>query len=216
MVSNHADDTAYEFLLENFKLAVFKLATCILNGTKRVKIDGVSPEEMEGACRLIVEEDRGLVPGFVMIDAADAERNAIETVFPDIPIRVCQFHMMKQCRSKARRIFGRHDDPHLLGSKIMAAIRRCQRCPEPQEWAEYYDRLQAEVIDMTEGDEEGWEELDDYLGRTWFSERWIGYTVDYGIPDHVTRDGPWSTNNYSESSFRTFDRVFLGCRANRR
>ncbi|EIW65834.1 hypothetical protein TREMEDRAFT_66202 [Tremella mesenterica DSM 1558] len=32
----------------------------------------------------------------------------------------------------------------------------------------------------------------------------------------VTRDGPWSTNNYSEAAFRTFDRVFLNCRANKR
>ena len=40
--------------------------------------------------------------------------------------------------------------------------------------------------------------------------------TDIGLPENATRDGTLNTNNWIERCFRTFDQVFLDCRANKR
>src|SRR5690348_2042390 len=105
MVSNHADAAAYEYLLEAFLKAVLRLARQVVNGTVIMEVEGVSQSEVLGACAAVMED--GLFPAFMMIDGDDAERKAIETVFPDTAIRMCQFHLMQACRSKIKRVMGR-------------------------------------------------------------------------------------------------------------
>ncbi|EIW66300.1 hypothetical protein TREMEDRAFT_65571 [Tremella mesenterica DSM 1558] len=214
MVSNHADQAAYEFLLSNFNRAVRETALEILNGTYTVDHLGVSEEDLREACQAVVED--GLIPRFTMTDGDEAERAAINAIYPGIAVRVCQFHMMQACRSKIRRIFGRDPRVNEITSAILNAVRRCQRCDDEELWPQYFGNLEDEVNTLAEDEGEAWEVLREYLERVWFSPRWIRHTVDYAMPSHITRDGPWSTNNYSEAAFRTFDRVFLGCRSNRR
>lgn len=44
----------------------------------------------------------------------------------------------------------------------------------------------------------------------------LALVTDEGLPKGRTRDGPWDTNNWIESSFRTFNIVFLEHRKNKR
>lgn len=214
MVSNHADKEAYTFLLNEFRKAVRQTARDYVAGRFEYEIDGVDPSELRKMCMIVAED--GLTPRFMMIDGCDAERMAIRQVFPGIPLRACQFHLMQACRSKIRRILGRIPNADTLGSAILDAIRKCQRCPSAAEWDHYYDELGQEVTRIVGDSGSAWTHLKDYLDREWFSERWREFVVDYALPRSVTRDGPWSTNNYSESCFRSFDRVILNCRANKR
>ncbi|ORY35080.1 hypothetical protein BCR39DRAFT_556578 [Naematelia encephala] len=214
MVSNYADEEAYSFFLSAIKKAIVKLAREIIEDRVKIKIDGVTASQLKAACNAVIED--GLLPAFAMIDGDDAERRAIEHEFPDTPIRVCQFHFMQACRSRARRVFSQSAEREVLASSFLEALRRCQRCPSSASWALYYHNLEDEVNELAQDDGEAWEEFDRYLKKEWFSDRWRPYLIDYGLPPHVSRDGPWSTNNYSEAAFRTFDRVFLGCRANKR
>ena len=214
MVSNHADTEAYAFLLRAFKRAVIRAALDYLAGRIRLTIEGVTPERLRHECTLVAHH--GFTPAFMMIDGCDAERKAIETVWPGMPLRACQFHLMQACRSKVRKYLHKHKNVDQQTTRILDAIRLCQRCPSPSLWPEYYQRLGDTVNSIAEDQGQTWEGLKDYLDREWFSDRWRKYVVDFGLPFHVTRDGPWSTNNYSEASFRTFDRVFLSCQANKR
>lgn len=214
MVSSHADQRAYTQLLTSVRDAAERLAEAIVANPDVITVEGVSRETLLDAASAVVEE--GFFPSFMMIDGDDAERNAIRAVFPHIPLRACQFHVMQACRSKARRAFDATSDPEANATRFLRAFRRCQRCPTREQWITYKDRLKAEIEEIAGDNGEIASRLMAYLQQTWFSGRWVEHVVDFGIPAHVTRDGPWSTNNYSEVAFRTFDRVFLCCRANKR
>ncbi|KAK4688487.1 hypothetical protein P7C73_g1632, partial [Tremellales sp. Uapishka_1] len=214
MISDHADEEAYALMLSQVKRAASELASRLLDEPSLVKIEGISHSELLDSCRAVAE--RGLKPRFMMIDGDDAERLAIRRVFPDAPIRACQFHIMQTCRSRARRVFGRLENADHRAAKFMEAFRQCQRCPSARQWDQYYNSLREKVNEISEGDPGAWETLDKWMRKSWFNPRWRAWSVDYGLPPEVTRDGPWSTNNYSEASFRVFDRVFLSCRANKR
>ena len=70
-----------------------------------------------------------------------------------------------------------------------------------------------------------------YFEANWFTEEWLGMTpqqfvdihlqsqaeswTDFGLPDDQYREGIWSTNNWTERAFKTFDQVFLDRRANK-
>ena len=215
MISDRNDTEAYYYLLQSFNERAIRVAGDMLEGRLQKRVDGVPQESLLSACRA-VWLDRGLMPAFFMIDGCDSERLAIERVFPGIPLRACQFHVMQACRSKARKVYHRFDNCKWLANAFMQAVRRCQRCPSALQWPSFYARLQVEIEEHNDRGKNVWEVFANYLNRSWFSPSWLPYVVDYGIPRHVTRDGPWSTNNYSEAAFRTFDRVFLRCQANRR
>jgi hypothetical protein len=151
-----------------------------------------------------------------MIDADEAERNAVEQCFPRIAIRVCQFHLMQACRSRLSRVFGTSQEGNQRVQRPLQAIRQCQRCPNEQQWPVFFNRLGQSITAIAGDGGEAWVGIRRYLEHEWFSRRWLPSAVDFGLPSHVTRDGPWSTNNYSEAAFKTFDRVFLNCRANKR
>lgn len=214
MVSAHADTAAYAYLLTEFEKATKETAEQVIKGEYRPDVEGVSHSDLVRQCKIFLEE--GLSPRFVMIDRSDAERVAIRTVMPGCPIRVCQFHMMQACRSKLRKIFGRYPNRDVLAEQTLEDIRACQRCDEKDNWDSCYQELANAVRERIPDDQEAWKLLDKYLKDEWFCERWADAVIDYALPIEVSRDGPWSTNNYTEACFRTFDRVFLVCRVNRR
>lgn len=153
-----------------------------------------------------------------MIDGDESERLAIDAVWPRITARVCQFHMMQACKSKLLSIFGTDPEGKRRVRLALKAIRACQRCPIEGEWPAYIKHLQRKVANIAGAShaERAWAGLESYLLRTWFSERWRRYSVDYAMPGSFFREGPWSTNNYVKVCFRIFDRVMLEGRANKR
>ncbi len=84
-------------------------------------------DEISSLCRAIQEDD--YCPNFTVIDRDDAERNAIEQVFPELAIRVCQFHLVQARRSKARLLFGRSPPGEAKTRAFLGALRKCQQCP---------------------------------------------------------------------------------------
>ena len=155
-------------------------------------------------------------PSFVMIDGDNAERLAVERVFPGKPIRMCQFHFMQACTSRIRGVFGRSRAANAKTAAVLESLRRLQRCHIITEWDDQYQTFKQDINNIANDGGEALEKLADYFDRVWFSPVWRSYCVDYGMPSECTRDGPWSTNNYAEAAFRVFDRVFLCCRVNKR
>lgn len=163
----------------------------------------------------------GWNPLFGMIDRDDTIRIGLHDAFPGIPIRMCQYHLIKDIRIQLRSYYGGDEDGRKLIEKALAAFRRCQRVTKPEDFDNYYAELRTAIIglgpDRTKG-EANWVALDRYLHITgaWFHERWRDACLDYGIPAGLLRDNYLSTNNATERAFCTFDRTFLCARANKR
>ncbi|KAK6905113.1 hypothetical protein I203_105932 [Kwoniella mangroviensis CBS 8507] len=123
---------------------------------------------------------------------------------------------MQACRSRAKRELHRFEDRDRLAAGFLSCVRSAQRCPSEDLWPVYKEKFRKDIANLADQDEDTVSRLMEYMNSEWFSERWRAKVIDYGMPASVTRDGPWSTNNYVEAAFRTFDRVFLSCRANKR
>jgi len=95
-------------------------------------------------------------------------------------------------------------------SSQMSAVSDRNRRPE------YYQWFRQDIDHIAQDGGQSTISLTTYLNREWFSHWWRLYCVDYGTQAHLTRDGALSTNNLAEASFKTFDRVFLSCRVNKR
>ena len=214
MVSQHADTEAYEFLMENLSSAVMSRVESLLDGRAKSRYPKRYQDKLLDLCDKIQEDE--YTPQFMMIDGDDAERLAIERIFPGLPVRLCQFHFMQACKSKARTAFGRSQAGDGKTAAFLKALRRCQCCPVESEWPSFYGQLHQEINEIAQDGGRASAIFTGYFKTEWFADRWRSYCVDYGIPSHLTRDGPWSTNNYAEAAFRTFDRVFLSCRVNKR
>ncbi|KLT38286.1 hypothetical protein CC85DRAFT_267427, partial [Cutaneotrichosporon oleaginosum] len=215
MVHTNAIRPAFVNFLKAFAKAVQQHARRIVAREVNhvLVLDAVEQEQFLMRCDDIAEE--GWVPAFGMIDAHDGERNAIEEVFPGMPIRLCQFHLIAAVRKRFRRIFGAVTPQNQGSFLALQAFRTLQRCPVEQEFDRYYGIFRRTIHDIDD-DPETWDQVDRYLQGEWLAPRWRSYCMDYGLPPWVTRDGPWSTNNFVESAFNVFDRIFLDCRANKR
>ncbi|KAK6905654.1 hypothetical protein I203_106484 [Kwoniella mangroviensis CBS 8507] len=216
MVSAHANHSTYHLFLHEVSTAIQNLARRIVNGTHTFESDQITmtEEDFISHCRIIAED--GFFPRFAMIDGDDAERIALELEFPHTSIRMCQFHLMQACRSRAKRELHRFEDRDRLAAGFLSCVRSAQRCPSEDLWPVYKEKFRKDIANLADQDEDTVSRLMEYMNSEWFSERWRAKVIDYGMPASVTRDGPWSTNNYVEAAFRTFDRVFLSCRANKR
>lgn len=215
MVSRNGDTEAYTFLLQRLVDAVERHAHDLVGGAapSLVLREGDKTALLQKAA--IVAED-GFRPPFMMIDGDNAERRAIEQVWPGLPIRVCQFHVMQSVRIKATSVFGNSQRGRQLVDLYLKVVRDAQRCRIESQWPEFRDKFEQEVLSLCENNAQRANVLTGHMANMWFSPTWRRTTVDYGMPPSMTRDSPWSTNNYAESIFRTFDRVFLNCRANKR
>lgn len=218
MVSQHADTRAYTRMLSKVDKAIYKRAVEISQGAPIAKRDkALHPEILENAQGIV--EQGHFVPAMMMIDGDNAERRAIQSVYPNLPVRACQFHFLQAVRSKCRTFFGRSDKGIRQTQLTMEALRQVQRCPEEDEWADYYKILEETVSNIGGGGEDGaalWLEMDVYLQQSWLSPNWRPLLCDYGMPPGAFRESAWATNNFAESAFRIFDRVILGARSNRR
>jgi hypothetical protein len=216
MISRNADTQAYQYLLSSLRQSVIAHAGRLVSG--EVKPRYVDPNDVDALLRhatgIVNEED--FAPLFTMIDGDDAEREGIEQTWPGLPIRACQFHVMRAIRKRARDMFGTNPQGELRSGQLLAAFRRFQRCPTVDSYQRYLDDLEISVTQIAGDRGEAWIRFKTYLDRSWLNRFWRPCVMDYGIPPQYTRDGPLSTNNYEEASFRTFDRVFLSSRVNKR
>ncbi|KIJ29154.1 hypothetical protein M422DRAFT_269491 [Sphaerobolus stellatus SS14] len=48
-----------------------------------------------------------------------------------------------------------------------------------------------------------------YFEKNWFSQTWLVHITDINLPPGQTKDGTYTTNNWSEAAFLTFNKVFL-------
>jgi len=214
MVSSHANNEVYATFLKHVTEAITRHA-------RRLASHQVAPS----SCLLPGQHDRFASncaaaakdewsPLFVMIDGDDAERLAIERVFPGVCIRVCQFHLIQACRSFCRRLYGTTNEGVRTTKIMLDAIRQAQRCPQAELWEQFYGEFGRTAQGVSTPQQ--WQALDTYIQDEWFSPRWLSKAVDFGLPVHLTRDAGLSTNNYAEAAFRVFDRVFLLSRCNKR
>lgn len=214
MISQHAGEWDYRHFLKTVKAAVEERAKILdSQAAKPAKSEDLHDRILQHAT-FIVEDT--FMPPFVMIDGCDAERAAIDAVWPNIYKRVCQFHLMQAVRGHCRSYFGTLPPGELKTTAVLNAIRVAQRCPAEEQWAESWTKLGATVTDIAQDRGQTWRDLGKYLKAHWFSDRWRKYCVDYGLPNYTFAEGPWSTNNYVESTFRVFDRVLLSGRSNKR
>lgn len=217
MISVNHDEEAYSTALATLYDAVCDHAQRLVDGKVRPVIDQSYRVELLQQARSIARN--GLKPSHIMIDHAEAERAAAEMIMPDVPIRVCQYHMMNAIRSKLTEWFGTSDESFQQINGVLEAVRRCQRCPRALDWDDYLAALAESVEEIATdlpNSEVIWPEFRRYLFRTWLSDTWRPYACDYGLPPLRTREGSMNTNNYCESAFRAFDRVFLQCKSNKR
>lgn len=217
MVSNHIDSQTYTTLLREVRDAVYRRAEGFYEGQHdSCTFPDYDPEVWNVCIMDIVQQDGEYSPPLFMIDSDDAERNAIESVFPRTVIRVCQFHFMQGIRGTCMEMFGRSDGAESSIQAVFACVRRAQRCPHDSRWPEYLQKLGRDVTEIADDEGETWDHFRKYLHKTWFAPRWLRYVIDFGMPPDQTRDGAWSTNNYAEVAWKIFDKVFLNGRANRR
>jgi hypothetical protein len=219
MVHRHADEEDYATLLSELGRAVEERARAIVEGRAKSTYPAKHDELWRSNAQQICDE--GYCPPFMMIDGAVAERSAIESVYPGMCIRMCQFHLMQSITSKLRNIFGNDTNGRDKAFRCLAPIRSAQRCPREELWPEYRQRLEESINDIAGHNRAGLGKATAalaYLDAQWFGDesQWRPYCVDYGLPPHLARDGLASTNNWVEAAFRVFDRIFLNCRANNR
>ncbi|KAF7362357.1 hypothetical protein MVEN_00582400 [Mycena venus] len=208
-----------EFLRETKRL-VEKMAADLVNGRVPVAA-GLEDkrDELLAQARLIVQY--GWIPAFFMIDKSRASKAAIEEVFPGVPIRICQFHVMQAIlrwqRDNAPE--GERQPRPVLSlprkHMLLQAVREVQRCHHISRWSRYTARFRRRLDIIVEGSQTSAETLWDYFEANWFCEEWRNYWTDMGLPDGSNRDGMLSTNNWTERAFKTFNQVFLGNRTNK-
>lgn len=214
MISQHGGKTQYHHFLSTVKQAIETRSGEINSNTVQPSKVGELGDRLREYAQDIVMDD--FTPPFVMIDGCDAERAAIDRVWPNIYKRVCQFHLMQAIRGHCRSVFGASPRGELKTTAILDAIRELQRCPDEDKWESHWVELGQKVNGIANDDGETWESFSAYLLKHWFSSRWRKYCVDFGLPHTTFASGPWSTNNYVESTFRVFDRVLLSGRSNKR
>ena len=142
-MSNHADITAYTPLLKSFKSAIETEARRLTSADVLAMPDETDLGRVQLQQRATIIAEDGYSPALTMIDQDFAERNAMDAIWPQIPLRLFQFHSMHNIKSKAEAVFGRKAKIHT--QSFMSAFRRLQRCPSEDVWQEAWLTFEADV-----------------------------------------------------------------------
>ncbi|KAK0519474.1 hypothetical protein OC834_007366, partial [Tilletia horrida] len=175
-------------------------------------------------------------PSSVMIDKCRAELNAILSVWPDMQIRVCQFHIMqaicrwdsesKTVKSKAGPSSGSNSTGSSLAlskalgkedkASVCFAFRTAQRCRHESDWPATQASFASDVRRyLKHRPAAAVDQVLTYFEVNWWTEPWRSRVTDIGLGAGQTRDN-FNTNNTIERAFKTFDDIFLACRVNKR
>ncbi|KAE8193015.1 hypothetical protein A4X03_0g5730 [Tilletia caries] len=162
-------------------------------------------------------------PAGVMIDKCLAELNAIKEVWPEVQVRICQFHAIQAvCRwqtdsgisgARAKKIPAINKIDKLV---ICSAFREAQRCRTAEEWPEHQKKFETAVNKILKKySSSARSAVNSYFNTNWWQSVWRDITTDIGLQEGQTRDDA-NTNNTIERAFKTFDEIFLSCRVNKR
>ncbi|KIJ43097.1 hypothetical protein M422DRAFT_253594 [Sphaerobolus stellatus SS14] len=192
-----------------------------------------------------IKRAKGWIVRKFMVDKCRFLVMAIVQFNPTAIIIICQFHII-QAILRWQGDSGRLPDaprvPISFKIKLFKAFRRLQRCRSRGEWPKFQEIFfqQLQVLCHEESEEGGntaevitgkrrhWqgftakdrrklsEFLNQYFTTNWFDDFWLERVTDIGLPPGMTRDGTANTNNWSESAFLTFDKVWLQNRKNKR
>lgn len=217
-VSSLADGATYGRLLSALRKALEQHAEQLVSGEAKCRIPPKLERRLLEVAKITAAD--GYIPQFGMMDGCDKVRIGWELAFSGVPKRLCQYHLIKALNRKLVSIYGRSDAGCASHKAAADAFRECQRCDHPKNWQAYYSKLEQVIRGLTnEGTINGdraWKRLDEYLQKQWFHKRWRRACMDYGLPVNSVRGMANATNNYTERSFCTFDRVFLCARNNKR
>jgi hypothetical protein len=198
--------------------------------------------ELKRQSELIVQA--GWRPKHAMIDKCRAEANALAEALPNVPIRLCQFHIVQaiirwtaDSGESASSAAARPAVTRQVQYHIVDAFRTLQRTRTlPNDGEDEVDEVQKaesfvaarrvfygaikhaleQCHDEKIDIKAAYIAIKDYFRTNWFDDFWRPMWIDDGLPLGETRDGTGSTNNWVERAFRTFDDVFLERRANKR
>ncbi|CAD6937562.1 unnamed protein product [Tilletia controversa] len=130
-------------------------------------------------------------PASVMIDKCRAEFNALQSIWPDVQVRVYK-------------------------PEICKAFREAQRCSSLDDWAKYLQTFETRIKEVLKSYPAATvTQVLKYLATNWWCTPWHALVTDVGLHAGQTRDGI-NTNNTIERAFKTFDEIFLACRVNKR
>ncbi|THU78330.1 hypothetical protein K435DRAFT_610768, partial [Dendrothele bispora CBS 962.96] len=158
----------------------------------------------------------GWSPLFFMIDKSYAENGAILSVWPNMVIRLCQFHVIQailwwQTENGAPEP-GRRHLKHTAKYLLLWSFRRLQRARDKKSWENelqiFIEHLKCIVPASS------FSNVLNYFETNWFSETWRDLWTDIGLPRGHNQDRI-STNNFTEHAFKKFDEIFLENRANK-
>ncbi|KAE8204080.1 hypothetical protein CF335_g2780 [Tilletia laevis] len=90
-------------------------------------------------------------PAGVMIDKCTAELNAIKTVWPEVQVRLCQFHAIQAIgrwdTDSTQNLKNRKSPGISIAQKLLICIafREAQRCRDGAEWSQFQTAFEKEV-----------------------------------------------------------------------
>ncbi|THU89074.1 hypothetical protein K435DRAFT_915517, partial [Dendrothele bispora CBS 962.96] len=164
-----------------------------------------------------VVESESWNPLYFMIDKSRAEVIAIREVWPQMHIRLCQFHVVQAIlRWETDQGLTQPGRPKLDRTAkylLLWAFRQLQRAHDRESWDQelgvFLTRMEHIIQDRHIRNI-----VLNYFEVNWFTKFWLDLWTDIGLPVGHNRDHI-STNNFTERAFKTFDQIFLENRANK-
>ncbi|KZP15732.1 hypothetical protein FIBSPDRAFT_958571 [Athelia psychrophila] len=177
-ISSDVTADTMALFLQDIKLLVEAEAEKIVNGGSEVAIDPGLLEHRESLLaesRIVIQE--GWWPAFFMIDKSRAEKNGIQRVFPGIPIRICQFHVVQAILRWEKDEPSGQGRPKLsLVQKhhLLYAVRDLQRCRDSHDWDDKLRVFYRRVGVLSNDDIDKAERIKAYFNVNWFKLEWRG------------------------------------------
>ncbi|KIJ34230.1 hypothetical protein M422DRAFT_52099 [Sphaerobolus stellatus SS14] len=54
-----------------------------------------------------------------------------------------------------------------------------------------------------------------FMNKNWFADWWLSHVTDISLPPSITCNGSYNTNNWTESTWLTFNKIILNMHANK-
>ncbi|KAG8942415.1 hypothetical protein FRC03_003246 [Tulasnella sp. 419] len=223
LISANVRQGSLVHFLKEFNKFTLNVCRKILEDPECIRHSDLKKEVIEAAQRTI--QNKGVRPNHWVTDKSRAQVNALEQVFPEVPIRLCQFHTIQALARWDVDVGPKEPSPAFtsyLKGDLAVPFRSLQRCRIVAEFPDYWARFtaQSEEIIMKQNidPKRKGEQLRfwlRYIEKHWVNPYWLSKFTDIGMPEGQSRDGMRNTNNHIESAIKTISRVFLDARANK-
>ncbi|KAE8260220.1 hypothetical protein A4X03_0g3874 [Tilletia caries] len=122
-------------------------------------------------------------PAGVMIDKCTAELNAIKTVWPEVQVRLCQFHAIQAIgrwdTDSTQNLKNRKSPGISIAQKLLICIafREAQRCRDGAEWSQFQTAFEKEVNSiLARCTAAVRKQVVSYFRENWWNDTWRGST----------------------------------------